>query len=214
MNIQLIPVDFVVEQAKALKTAAEAMPLRKLLADWFTTNHHEAEGYAALRDIDDHFPASAKQVGMDGEPEQEPVVLDGCVLSRYRNNQTEARMLVAIIHEIHRRMNIPPEESRKAKRPEDVRQDSWTWPHVMRVMIRKNIIFEKTKKANFGLMIEKVLGKKVKVNSIRRANYGHYDIVEKYDYELSEQDKDIIRDITALFLPLTMPKNGNEPTGI
>ena len=206
MNIQLIPVDFVVEHAKALKTAAEAMPLRQLLADWFTTNHHEAEGYAALRDIDDHFPASAKQVGLDGDTEQEPVVLDGCVMGRYRNNQTEARMLVAIIHEIHRRMNIPVEQSRSAKRDEDKRMDRWTWPHVMRVMIRNNIIFDKTKKAVFGSMIEQVLGDKVAKNSVRRVNYGNYTIVETSDYDLSRGDKDIIAEITKLFLPLLKPK--------
>ena len=204
-NIRLIPVEFVVERAIALKTAVEALPLRNLLSDWFTSNHHEAEGYAVLRDIDDHFP-SAIQVDMNGEAESEPVVLPGCVLSRYRNNQTEARMLVAIIHEIHRRMNIPAEDSRNAKRPEDVRQDSWTWPHVMRVMKHKDIIFKETRKSVFGEMIEQILGDKVKVNSIRRANYGDFSIVDKFDYELSEQDKDIIRDISVLFLPLTMPR--------
>ena len=207
MNIRLIPVDFIVERAKTFKTAVEAQPLRTLLADWFTMNHHEAEGYATLCDIDEHFPASAKQVALNDEAEQEPVVLPGCVLSRYRNNQTEARMLVAIIHEIHRRMNIPPKDSRMAKRPEDVRQDNWTWPHVMRVMKYKDIISNTTNKATFGAMIELILGDKVKTNSIRRANYGHYDIVEKYDYELNEQDKDVIREITAMFLPLTMPKS-------
>lgn len=118
MNIRLIPVDFVVEHAKALKTAAEAKPLRQLLEDWFISNHHEAEGYAALRDIDEHFPALAKQVALNDEAEQEPVVLPGCVMGRYRNNQTEARMLVAIIHEIHRRMNIPVAQ---AARPNGLR---------------------------------------------------------------------------------------------
>ena len=207
MNIRLIPVDFFVEHAKALKTAAEAKPLRQLLEDWFISNHHEAEGYAALRDIDEHFPALAKQVALNDEAEQEPVVLPGCVMGRYRNNQTEARMLVAIIHEIHRRMNIPVAQSRKAKRPEDVRQDNWTWPHVMRVMKYKDIISNTTNKATFGAMIEQVLGDKVKENSIRRANYGNYDIVGTLDFNLNEQDKDVIREITALFLPLTMPKN-------
>ena len=209
MNIRLIPVDFIVERAKALKTAAEALTLRQLLADWFASNHHEAEGYLVLRDIDEHFPASAKQVALNDEAEQEPIVLPGCVLSRYRNNQTEARMLVAIIHEIHRRMNIPVAQSRKAKRPEDVRQDNWTWPHVMRVMKYKDIISNTTNKATFGAMIEQVLGDKVKKNSIRRANYGNYDIVGTLDFNLDEQDKDVIREITALFLPLTMPKNDN-----
>lgn len=204
-NIRLIPVDFIVERAKALKTAAEALPLRQLLADWFASNHNEAEGYQVLSEIDRFFP-SAKQISLNGETESEPVVLPGCVLGRYRNNQTEARMLVAIIHEIHRRMNIPPEKSRKAKRPEDVRQDSWTWPHVMRVMIRHDIISGNTNKATFGAMIEQVLGDKVKKNSIRRANYGNYAIVETYDFDLSVQDKDVIREITSLFLPLIMPK--------
>ena len=205
-SIRLIPVDFIVERAKALKTAAEALPLRQLLADWFASNHHEAEGYAALRDIDEHFPASAKQVALNDEAEQEPVALDGCVLSRYRNNQTEARMLVAIIHEIHRRMNIPKSESLKAKRDEDKRMDGWTWPHVMRVMVRHNIIFDKTKKAVFGAMIEQVLGDKVAKNSIRRVNSGNYTIVGTPDYDLSRGDKDVIAEITKLFLPLLKPK--------
>ena len=208
-NIRLIPVEFVVERALALKTAAEALPLRTLLSDWFTSNNHEAEGYLFLRDIDDHFP-SARQVSLNGEAEQETVVLPGCILSRYRNNQTEARMLVSIIHEIHRRMNIPVKDSRKARRPEDVRQDNWTWPHVMRVMKYKDIIADNTNKATFGAMIEQILGDKVKANSIRRANYGVYDIVDTPDFNLSEQDKDVIREITALFLPLTMPKKVNE----
>ena len=208
-NIRLIPVEFVVERALALKTAAEALPLRTLLSDWFTSNNHEAEGYLFLRDIDDHFP-SARQVSLNGEAEQETVVLPGCILSRYRNNQTEARMLVSIIHEIHRRMNIPVKDSRKARRPEDVRQDNWTWPHVMRVMKYKDIIADNTNKATFGAMIEQILGDKVKANSIRRANYGVYDIVDTPDFNLSEQDKDVIREITVLFLPLTMPKKVNE----
>ena len=206
MNIKLIPVDYVVEHARRFRTAVEAMPLRSLLEEWFTSNHHEAEGYATLRDFDDLFPSVAQQVGLDGEASQEPVVLDSCVLSRYRNNQTEARMLVAIIHEIHRRMNIPKSESRKAKRPEDVRQDNWTWPYVMRVMKYNNIIAEDTRKSVFGLMIEQVLGDKVRPNSIRRDNYGDYNIVKKGDYDLKEEDKDIIREITALFVPLIKRK--------
>lgn len=208
-NIRLIPVDFVVERAKAFKTAIEAQPLRKLLADWFSSNHHEAEGYAVLSDIDEHFP-SAKQVGLNGEQELKPVVLHGCILGRYRNNQTNARILVAIIHEIHRRMNIPIEESHKAKRPEDVRQDSWTWPHVMRVMKRKDIISDTTKKSQFGAMIEQILGDKVKHNSIRRAQYGNYEIIDKYDNELSKQDKEIDKEIAVMFLPLTKPQNDQE----
>ena len=208
-NIRLIPVEFVVEHALALKTAAEALPLRTLLSDWFTSNNHEAEGYPVLCDIDDHFH-SARQVSLNSEAEQEAVVLPGCVLSRYRNNPTEARMLVAIIHEIHRRMNIPIQDSRKARRPEDVRQDNWTWPHVMRVMKYKDIIADNTNKATFGALIEQVLGDKVKANSIRRANYGKYDIVYTPDFNLSEQDKDVIREITTLFLPLTMPRKVNE----
>ena len=202
-SIRLIPVDFIVERAKALKTAAEALPLRQLLADWFASNHCEAEGYSVLQDIDYRFP-SAMQISLNDEAE--PIVLPGCVLSRFRNNPTEARMLTAIIHEIHRRMNIPVEDSRKAKRPEDVRQDSWTWPHVMRVMIKRDIIASNTNKATFGAMIEQVLGDKVKKNSIRRAKYGNYSVVKTYDFDLSVQDKDVIREITSLFLPLIMPK--------
>ena len=205
-NIRLIPVDFVVERAIALKTAAEALPLRRLLSDWFVLNNQEAEGYAVLRDIDDHFP-SAMQVGLNGEAESEPVVLDGCVLSRYRNNQTDARMLVAIIHEIHRRMNIPAEQSRMAKREEDKQMVAWSWPHVMRVMVRHDIIFAKTKKSVFGAMIEQVLGDKVAKNSIRRVNSGDYSIVEVSDFKLSQDDKDVIRDISKLFLPLLKPRN-------
>lgn len=205
-NIRLIPVEFIVEQAKALQSAAEALPLRQLIKDWFASNHNEAEGYLVLNDIDRYFP-TAKQISLNGEADSEPVVLPGCVLGRYRNNPTEARMLTAIIHEIHRRMNIPVEDSRKAKRPEDVRQDSWSWPHVMRVMIRHDIIAGNTNKATFGAMIEQVLGDKVKKNSIRRANYGNYAIVETFDFDLSVQDKDVIREITSLFLPLVKPKN-------
>ena len=186
-NIRLIPVDFVVEHAKALKSAAEALPLRSLIEQWFAMNHNKAAGY--------HTNA-----------EHNPVVLPGCILGRYRNNQTKAQMLSDIIHEIHRRMNIPIEDSRRAKRPEDVRQDSWTWPHVMRVMIRLDIITGKTNKATFGAMIEQVLGNKVKKNSIRRANYGNYSILEVYDYDLSDQDKEVIKEITSLFLPLSMPE--------
>ena len=55
INIRLIPVDFVVEHAKALKSAAEALPLRSLIEQWFAMNHNEAEGYLALNEIDEHF---------------------------------------------------------------------------------------------------------------------------------------------------------------
>ena len=206
INIRLIPVDFIVERAKALKTAAEALPLRQLIADWFASNHNEAEGYLALNDIDEHFNP-AKVVNMNGEEDSEPVVLQGCVVGRFRTNQLYSKMLYSIIHEIHRRMNIPVKESRKAKRPEDVRQDSWTWPHVMRVMKRRGIIDDKTDKTNFGAMIEQVLGDKVAKNSIRRSNHCDFSIDKKYDYELDDQDKEIIKEITSLFLPLFKPEN-------
>ena len=206
INIRLIPVEFIVERAKALKTAAEALPLRQLIADWFASNHNEAEGYLALNDIDEHFNP-AKVVNMNGEEDSEPVVLQGCVLGRFRTNQLYAKMLVSIIHEIHRRMNIPTEESRKATRPEDVRQDSWTWPHVMRVMVRRGIIKDDTDKTNFGAMIEQVLGDKVANASIRRTKRGSYSILKKSDFDLSDQDKEVIKEITSLFLPLFKPEN-------
>lgn len=205
-NIRLIPVEFIVEQAKALKTAAEALPLRQLIKDWFASNHNEAEGYLVLSDIDEHF-MPAKVVDLNGAEEAEPVVLQGCVVGKFRTNQLYARMLYSIIHEIHRRMNIPTEESRKATRPEDVRQDSWTWPHVMRVMIRRGIIKDDTDKTNFGAMIEQILGSKVKKNSIRRTNHSDFSIVKKSDLVLKDQDKEIIKEITGLFLPLIKPQN-------
>ena len=205
-NIRLIPVEFIVEQAKTLKTAAEALQLRQLIKDWFASNHNEAEGYLVLSDIDEHF-MPAKVVDLNGAEEAEPVVLQGCVVGKFRTNQLYARMLYSIIHEIHRRMNIPTEESRKAKRPEDVRQDSWTWPHVMRVMIRRGIIKDDTDKTNFGAMIEQILGSKVKKNSIRRTNHSDFSIVKKSDLVLKDQDKEIIKEITGLFLPLIKPQN-------
>lgn len=205
-NIRLIPVEFIVEQAKALQSAADALQLRQLIKDWFASNHNEAEGYLVLSDIDEHF-MPAKVVDLNGAEEAEPVVLQGCVVGKFRTNQLYARMLYSIIHEIHRRMNIPTEESRKATRPEDVRQDSWTWPHVMRVMIRRGIIKDDTDKTNFGAMIEQILGSKVKKNSIRRTNHSDFSIVKKSDLVLKDQDKEIIKEITGLFLPLIKPQN-------
>jgi hypothetical protein len=207
-SIKEIPVRFVIERAKAQDSAEAALPLRTLIADWYKENHYELEGYETLREIDDHFPSieqMAEIVSMT-----EPVTMPGCVLGRFRTDQKSANLLSAIIHEIHRRMNIPMKESRKATRPEDVRQTSWTWPHVMRVMVRSGIVKDDISKSEFGAMIEQILGDKVKANSIRRANYGVYDIVNTPDFNLSEQDKDVIREITALFLPLTMPKKVNE----
>ena len=206
LNIRLIPVDFIVERAKAFKTAAEALPLRNLLSDWFVSQHHEAEGYAALNDIDEHFP-KARIVEMYDNAEQPSVVLPGCVLGRFRTNALASRTLAAIICEIHRRMTIPVGASRRATRMEDVRQDNWTWPHVMRVMIKRGIIAENTNKATFGAMIEQILGDKVKKNSVRRANYGDYSILKTYDYDLSEEDKEIIKEITTMFLPLFKTEN-------
>ena len=77
-------------------------------------------------------------------------------------------------------MTIPQKESRKATRPEDVRQDTWTWAHVMRVMLRAGIIGT-NHKSIFGDMIERILGKKVKSNSIRRSTKGDYRIVDAFD---------------------------------
>ena len=205
-NIRLIPVDFIVERAKAFKTAAEVLPLRNLLSDWFVSQHSELEGFSALNEIDEHFP-KARFVEMYGNAEQVPVVLPGCVLGRFRTNALASKTLVAVICEIHRRMTIPVGESRRAKRKEDVRQDNWTWPHVMRVMIKRGIIAEKTNKATFGAMIEQILGDKVKKNSVRRANYGDYSIVDTYDFDLSDEDKEIIKEVTSMFLPLFKTEN-------
>ena len=198
-NLREIPVGFVVEQAKEQKSAGEARPYRSLLTAWFQHNHCEPEGYEALRDIDDHFTKGTANI-------QPLVVLPGCVLGRFRTNPAYANQLVTIIREIHRRMNIPLNESKKATRPEDIRQTSWTWPHVMRVMKRKGIIDDKTTKAVFGALIERILGDKVKPNSIRRTRIGDYDIVDLFDYSISTADSDICNEITELFMPLLMPK--------
>jgi len=199
-NLREIPVGFVVKQAKEQKSAGEARPYRSLLASWFQQNHCEPEGYEALRDIDDHFTTGTTN-------EQLLVLLPGCVLGRFRTNVAHANQLVTIIREIYRRMNIPLEISRNATRPEDIRQTSWTWPHVMRVMKRTGIIDEKTTKAVFGSLIERILGDKVKPNSIRRTRIGNYDIVDLYDYDVSSADADICKEIWKLFLPLLKPQN-------
>ena len=198
-NLRDIPVGFVVEQAKEQKSAGEARPYRSLLSAWFQHNHCEPEGYEALRAIDDHFTTDTANI-------VPLVVLPGCVLGRFRTNPAHANQLVTIIREIHRRMNIPMEISNKATRPEDIRQTSWTWPHVMRVMKRKGIIDEKTTKAVFGALIERILGDKVKPNSIRRTRIGDYDIANLFDYSISMADTDICNEITELFMPLLRPK--------
>ncbi len=199
-NLREIPVGFVVKQAKEQKSAVEARPYRSLLTAWFQQNHCEPEGYEALRDIDDHFAPATTNL-------QPLVLLPGCVLGRFRTNVAYANQLVKIIREIHRRMNIPQEVSRNASRPEDIRQTSWTWPHVMRVMKRTGIIDEKTTKAVFGALIERILGDKVKPNSIRRTRIGDYGIVDLYDYTISKADQDVCNEIWELFLPLLKPKD-------
>jgi hypothetical protein len=55
-------------------------------------------------------------------------------------------------------------------------------------------------------MIEHVLGGKVKPNSIRRTKRGSYSIVDEDDFSLSDQDKEVIKEITCLFLPLFKPQ--------
>lgn len=199
-NLREIPVGFVVKQAKEQKSAGEARPYRSLLTAWFQENHCEPEGYEALRAIDDHFSP-------DATDEQPLVLLPGCVLGRFRTNVAHANQLVKIIREIYRRMNIPLDVSRKATSKEDIRQTSWTWPHVMRVMKRTGIIDDKTTKAVFGALIEQILGDKVKPNSIRRTKIGNYDIVDRYDYNISVADTDICNEILEQFMPLLKPKN-------
>lgn len=199
-NLREIPVGFVVGQAQRQPDYDEARPYRSLLMAWFQENHCEPEGYEALRAIDDHFATNTAN-------EQPTVVLPGCVLGRFRTNVAHANQLVVIIREIHRRMNIPLEVSRKATSKEDIRQTSWTWPHVMRVMKRTGIIDNKTSKAVFGALIERILGNKVKPNSIRRTRIGNYNIVDLYDYDISDTDAEICHEIWELFVPLLKPKN-------
>lgn len=203
-SIKEIPVRFVVERAKAQKSAEAILALRSLVADWYEENHYTQEGYETLREIEDCLPEKcrkAKTVSLI-----EPVVLPGCVLGRFRSDPESANLLKKIIHEIHRRMNIPKEESQKATRPEDVRQTSWTWPHVMRVMVRSGIVDDEINKSEFGAMIEQILDGKVKKNSIRRVTHGDYRIVKTFDYNLSDADAHICNEILGLFMPLLKPK--------
>ena len=203
-SITDIPVRFVVARAKAQSSAGAVMTLRSLVADWYEENHYTLEGYETLREIEDCLPErrkKAKTVSMT-----EPVIMPGCILGRFRTNAESANLLIKIIHEIHRRMNIPMEESRKATRPEDVRQTSWTWPHVMRVMVRSGIVDDEINKSEFGAMIEQILDGKVKKNSIRRVTHGDYRIVKTFDYNLSDADAHICNEILGLFMPLLKPK--------
>ncbi len=204
-SIKEIPVRFVVARAKAQACAEAALPLRTLIADWYKENHYELEGYETLREIDDHFPSAEQMAEIVSMTEN--VTMPGCVLGRFRTDQKSANLLAKIIHEIHRRMTIPTENSRKATRPEDVRQTSWTWPHVMRVLVRSGIVKEDITKSEFGAMIEQILGDKVKQNSIRRVNHGNYRVAEIYEYDLSKADSDICTEILGLFMPLLKPQN-------
>lgn len=204
-SVKEIPVRFVVERAKAQDSAEAVMALRNLVADWYQENHYTLEGYETLRKIEDCLPERVKKAKTISL--KEPVVMPGCILGRFRTNAESANLLIEIIHEIHRRMTIPMEESRKAKRSEDVRQTSWTWPHVMRVMVRSGIVKEDLTKAEFGAMIEQILGDKVKPNSIRRVTHGDYRIVQAYDYDIEQADADICNEIHGLFAPLLMPQN-------
>lgn len=192
---------YVAERAKAQPSAVEARPLRDLLSDWFKEVRCELEGFLLLKSIDDHFSIPA---GANEAKEVEMMVqLTDIVLGRFRKNATSANMLVEIIREIHRRMNIPVNESR----PDDMRKSSWTWPHVMKVMKDRGVISDKANKTQFGVLIELILGDKVKPNSIRRANYGDYSIVDKYRCDLSDFDEDICEEILELFMPLLSTKN-------
>ena len=204
-SITDIPVRFVVMRAKAQACAEAALPLRTLIADWYKENHYELEGYETLREIDDHFPSIGQMAEIISMTES--VTMPGCVLGRFRTDQKSANLLSAIIHEIHRRMTIPTEDSRKATRPEDIRQTSWTWPHVMRVMARSGIVKGDINKSEFGAMIEQILGDKVKPNSIRRVNHGDYRVAKLLDYSLKKEDSDICNEILGLFMPLLKPKN-------
>ena len=204
-NNKEVPVSFIVDHAKAQKSALAASPYRTLLNDWFSEIHCEIEGYESLRAIDAHF--SDENTGAKTISLGEAVVLPGTILGRFRTEPASALLLYSIIHEIHRRMTIPLAESRKAKRPEDVRHSSWTWPHVMRVMIRRGIMADTTTKAQFGATIEQILGNKVKPNSIRRVNNGDYSVATLWDYDLTDVDKDVCNEILELFMPLLMPKN-------
>ncbi|MCR4603661.1 MAG: hypothetical protein K5683_09060 [Prevotella sp.] len=197
-NLKEIPVAYIVEKAKSQPTLEAALPYRTLIADWYSDHHQQMMGYADLKEIDSHFHQDDEEMAM---------LLPACVVGHIRNNADSVNMLVAIVHEIHRRMNIPMAESKKARRPEDVRQDNWNWPLVMRVMKREDIIAQKTNKATFGMLIEQILGEKVKANSIRRSNNNDFSVVDKYDYELKTEEKDSYREIFTLFIPLLKPKD-------
>jgi len=197
-NLREIPVAYIVDKAKAQLTAKAALPYRTLIADWFGDHHQQVMAFADLKEIDDHFQQTST--------EEMQVLLPACVTGHIRNHAGSANMLVAIVHEIHRRMNIPVAQSKMARQPEDIRRDNWSWPLVMRVMKREAIIAQKTNKATFGLLIEQILGEKVKANSIRRSNHGDFSVVDKYDYDLNTEEKDSSREIFELFIPLLKPK--------
>jgi len=199
-NLREIPVGFVVERAKAQQNAQKALPYRTLIADWYASNGQEVLSYADLQEIDNHFDTIYKD-------EEMKMLLPDCVLPRIRNNAHRVNMLIDIVHEIHRRMNISRAESAKAKRPEDIRRDQWTWALVMRLMLREVIIAENTNKSTFGMLIEKILGNKVKPNSIRRTNGGDFNCIHRFDYDLKPFERDAYNEIQTLFIPLLKPKS-------
>ncbi len=197
-NLREIPVKYIVDTATRQSDYPHALPFRTLIRDWFAQQGNESMGYGDLREIDTHFHVSSEKMKLQ---------LDGCVVGRIRNDAYSANMLVGIIEELHRRMTIPKSSSQKARRAEDVRQDTWNWPLVMRVMIRETIIADNTNKATFGSLIEHILGNRVKANSIRRTTRGNYDIINKDKFQLSDTERDAYQEIFKLFIPLLKPKS-------
>jgi len=196
-NLREIPVTYIVDKAVAQPTAKAASPYRSLIKDWFDDNKQETMGYTDLTEIDNHFKKKSTV--------KKELELESIVFSNIRNDALKTNMLISIIREIYRRMTIPKKKSRKAEQAEDIRQDNWSWPLVMRVMIKENIILPDTNKTNFGALIEKITG--AKPNSIRRKNYGDFILAENLKKELSTSERDAYQEIFKLFIPLIKPKS-------
>ena len=179
MTLPPIPVEFVVGHAQTKNTEGQRKPYVDLIQRWAEHEGMEDEGLTAVRRV-----MNTTQIDAQHMPKE--------FYQTYRQGE-KAEQLIKLIRKI----------DTKILSGEVV----WTWPHVMRVMIRRGIIKDDTDKTNFGAMIEQILGSKVKKNSIRRTNHSDFSIVKKSDLVLKDQDKEIIKEITGLFLPLIKPQN-------
>lgn len=195
-RLQPIPVEFVIGHALTKNTETQRRPYVELIRQWAEGEGMETEGLEAIRRISGEQKIDAKHMPKE-------------FYQMYRMGE-KAEQLIAMIQEIDEKIRID--------------EESWTWAHVMRVMVDECILLVTTSINRFDVIITSMIPGKGFDNVRKNGDYRTIMRDRNYSYHswtsnghvnpVEASNREICQQIAEFFAPILGRRDYTKETTI